>query len=77
MILRKNLSEFLEHEGDDTLGVLLEAVADELLVRGHPFSSSVREYGWRLLKLHVGRGGNLPPIYSGDCVPVKPRGGPA
>lgn len=71
VLLRRNLVEVLPRFDAERLGVLLEAVADELLSRALPGAWSVRAVAWSLLDCHVGVGGNLPAIYSGACVPVR------
>jgi len=68
-ILRKNAGEFLATADDEDVAVLLESIADELTVRGELGAPALRSVAWLLLGFEVGRAGNLPAIYSGNCAP--------
>ena len=76
-MLRRNLAELLPNFDDHDLGVLVEAVADQIEARHRGHARALRAVAWWLTGVYVGPGGNLPPIYSGKCVPVREPGGPS
>jgi len=73
MILRRNLGEFLSTASDEDVAVMVETIADELQARGELGAPALRSVAWLLLGFQVGTGGNLTPIFSGDCAPEQYR----